>query len=50
MQNIPDAEDEKEWQALISAFQIYKAAYGDLKFPGKFIVPAMPPWASKCDF
>jgi len=37
-------EDESEWKALIAAFQMYKAAYGDLKVPARFIVPAMPPW------
>ena len=39
--------DEEEWNALISAFQMYKAAYGDLKVPTRFIVPAMPPWSGK---
>lgn len=23
---------------------MYKAAYGDLKVPSRFVVPAMPPW------
>lgn len=36
--------DEDERRALIAAFQMYKAAYGDLKVPSRFIVPAMPPW------
>ncbi len=36
--------DEAEWNALLSAFQMYKAAYGDLKVPSRFVVPAMPPW------
>jgi hypothetical protein len=36
--------DKQEWQAIYSAFQMYKAAYGDLKVPMRFIVPAMPPW------
>mmetsp|Transcript_1334 Transcript_1334/g.2413 ORF Transcript_1334/g.2413 Transcript_1334/m.2413 type:complete len:1006 (-) Transcript_1334:39-3056(-) len=37
----PDAE---EWDALLAAFQMYKAAYGDLKVPSRFVVPSMPPW------
>lgn len=36
--------EEAEWKALIAAFQMYKAAYGDLKVPSRFVVPAMPPW------
>jgi hypothetical protein len=36
--------DKEEWRALISAFQMYKAAYGDLKVPSRFVVPSMPPW------
>lgn len=28
----------------MAAFQMYKAAYGDLKVPSRFVVPAMPPW------
>ncbi len=36
--------DEAEWNALLAAFQMYKAAYGDLKVPSRFVVPAMPPW------
>lgn len=36
--------DKDEWRALISAFQMYKAAYGDLKVPSRFVVPSMPPW------
>eukprot|EP00548_Thalassiothrix_antarctica_P017467 CAMPEP_0194179790 /NCGR_PEP_ID=MMETSP0154-20130528/13185_1 /TAXON_ID=1049557 /ORGANISM="Thalassiothrix antarctica, Strain L6-D1" /LENGTH=921 /DNA_ID=CAMNT_0038895271 /DNA_START=318 /DNA_END=3083 /DNA_ORIENTATION=+ len=43
-QEQPDSEDESEWKALIAAFQMYKAAYGDLKVPTRFIVPEMPPW------
>jgi hypothetical protein len=37
----PDAQD---WDALLAAFQMYKAAYGDLKVPSRFVVPSMPPW------
>jgi hypothetical protein len=37
-------DDEDEWRTLLSAFQMYKAAYGDLKVPRRFIVPAMQPW------
>lgn len=36
--------DEDEWKALLAAFHMYKAAYGDLKVPSRFVVPAMPPW------
>ena len=39
--------DEKEWNALLAAFQMYKAAYGDLKVPSRFVVPSMPPWPGK---
>jgi hypothetical protein len=39
--------DEDEWKALLAAFQMYKAAYGDLKVPSRFIVPTMPPWPGK---
>ena len=36
--------DEEDWQSLIASFQMYKAAYGDLKVPSRFVVPSMPPW------
>lgn len=39
--------DEAEWSALLSGFQMYKAAYGDLKVPSRFVVPSMPPWPGK---
>lgn len=39
--------DEEEWNALLSAFKMYKAAYGDLKVPSRFVVPSMPPWPGK---
>ena len=40
----PAQADDAEWKALVLAFQMYKAAYGDLKVPSRFIVPSMPPW------
>ena len=36
--------DDDEWQAVLSAFKLYKAAYGDLKVPQRFVVPNMAPW------
>lgn len=39
--------DKDEWEALLAAFQMYKAAYGDLKVPSRFVVPSMPPWPGK---
>jgi len=36
--------DSTEWNALLASFQMYKAAYGDLKVPSRFVVPSMPPW------
>lgn len=39
-----DVEDEDEWRTVVAAFQMYKAAYGDLKVPSRFIVPGMAPW------
>ena len=36
--------DESEWQAVTAALQMYKAAYGDLKVPSRFVVPSLPPW------
>jgi hypothetical protein len=27
---------------------MYKAAYGDLKVPTRFVVPSMAPWPGKC--
>ena len=40
--------DDDEWKALVAAFQMYKAAYGDLKVPSRFIVPSLPPWPGTC--
>lgn len=39
--------DKEEWRAILAAFQMYKAAYGDLKVPTRFVVPAMAPWPGK---
>ena len=36
--------DQKEWRAVFLTLQLYKAAFGDLKVPGKFVVPAAAPW------
>lgn len=46
--------DESEWQAVVAALQMYKAAYSDLKVPSRFVVPSLPPWpgeyfCSHCD-
>jgi len=38
------AGDKEEWRAMLAAFQLYKAAYGDLKIPTRFVVPSMAPW------
>lgn len=42
--------DKEEWRAILAAFQMYKAAYGDLKVPTRFVVPAMAPWPGKLYF
>lgn len=39
-----EVEDEDEWRTVIASFQMYKAAYGDLKVPSRFIVPGIAPW------
>jgi len=36
--------DQKEWKAVFLALQLYKAAYGDLKVPARFVVPSAAPW------
>lgn len=36
--------DKEEWRAILLSFQLYKAAYGDLKIPTRFVVPSMQPW------
>ena len=43
-----DVEDEDEWHTVLAAFQMYKAAYGDLKVPSRFVVPGMAPWPGEC--
>jgi len=45
--NNASKSDDEEWNALLAAFQMYKAAYGDLKVPSRFVVPSMPPWPGK---
>lgn len=37
-------DDEQEWKAALAAFKLYRAAYGDLKVPSKFVVPNIAPW------
>ena len=44
-----DVEDENEWRNILASFQMYKAAYGDLKVPSRFVVPAMAPWPGELD-
>jgi hypothetical protein len=39
-----EIEEEEDWNAVIAAFEMYKAAYGDLKISIRFVVPGMPPW------
>ena len=36
--------DQNEWKAVFLTLQLYKAAFGDLKVPTKFVVPAAAPW------
>lgn len=36
--------EKTEWRAILASFQLYKAAYGDLKIPIRFVVPSMKPW------
>ena len=36
--------EQMEWKAVFLALQLYKAAYGDLKVPAKFVVPSAAPW------
>ena len=44
--NPPDSEQD-EWRAVLAAFKLYKAAYGDLRIPTRFVVPSMAPWPGK---
>jgi len=36
--------EAKEWEIIMSAFHMYKAAFGDLKVPSRFVVPELQPW------
>ena len=36
--------DQQEWRAVFLALQLYKAAFGDLNVPARFVVPAAAPW------
>ena len=36
--------DQEEWRAVFLALNLYKAAFGDLKVPTKFVVPSAAPW------
>lgn len=48
MSSQTDSENnEDEWRTVLAAFQMYKAAYGDLKVPSRFVVPGMAPWPGK---
>lgn len=40
-------KDLAEWKAIVLALKLYKAAYGDLKVPKRFVVPSMAPWPGK---
>ena len=42
-----DLSDQEEWKALVASLKMYKAAYGKLKVPSRFVVPAMAPWPSE---
>jgi Helicase associated domain len=43
-QHMENDNDDDEWKAVLAAFKMYKAAYGDLKVPQRFVVPDMAPW------
>lgn len=45
-----EKSDSDEWNTLVASFKMYKAAYGDLKVPSRFVVPSIPPWPSKSSF
>ena len=45
--HVGDAPDEEEWKAMLAAFQMYNAAYGNLKVPLRFVVPSLAPWPGK---
>ena len=42
-----DLSDQEEWKALVASLKMYKAAYGNLNVPSRFVVPAMSPWPSE---
>lgn len=44
MMSPSEPDDAMEWKAVVAAFSMYKAAYGDLKVPQRFVVPDIPPW------
>lgn len=44
---VASSGEKEEWRAILSSFQLYKAAYGDLKIPTRFVVPKMQPWPGK---
>jgi len=37
-------DDSSEFEVLLGALKMYRAAYGDLRVPSRFVVPSMPPW------
>ena len=39
--------DQQEWKAVFLTLQLYKAAFGDLKVPAKFVVPSAAPWPGR---
>ncbi|CAB9515437.1 expressed unknown protein [Seminavis robusta] len=39
--------DEADWRSMLFAFKMYKAAYGHLKVPLRFVVPSLAPWPEK---
>ena len=36
--------DQQEWKAIVMALTIYKAAYGNVQVPQRFVVPNLKPW------
>ncbi len=44
------SSDKEEWRAILASFQLYKAAYGDMKIPTRFVVPSMKPWPGEFYF
>jgi hypothetical protein len=46
-ENTNTSKTNQEWNALVASFKMYKAAYGDLKVPSRFVVPSIPPWPGK---